>query len=117
MSTSVEKKTTRSAPDGSNGPHVSTCTWNRWWSKGRDTPILSWPTSARSLRPQQTGCNSLLCERIAMETQQPQQQDKQWYLWVNVAISGLAPLITYFAIRSHVANDTEALALSWFVPV
>lgn len=23
----------------------------------------------------------------------------------------------YFAIRSHVANDTEALALAWFIPV
>jgi len=52
-----------------------------------------------------------------METQQPQQQDKRWYQGVSLAISGLAPLITYFAIRSHVANDTEALALSWFVPV
>ncbi len=49
-----------------------------------------------------------------METQQ---QGKQWYQWVSLAISGLAPLIMYFAIRSHVANDTEALALSWFVPV
>lgn len=50
-----------------------------------------------------------------METQQ--QQVKQWYQWVNLAMSGLAPLIVYFAIRSHVANDTEALALAWFVPV
>lgn len=46
-----------------------------------------------------------------------QQQGKQWFLWASVAISGLAPLIIYFAIRSHVANDTEALALAWFVPV
>ena len=52
-----------------------------------------------------------------METQQPQQQGKRWYQWASVAISGLVPLITYFAIRSHVANDTEALALAWFVPV
>ncbi len=46
-----------------------------------------------------------------------QQQRKQWYQWASVAISGLVPLITYFAIRSRVANDTEALALAWFVPV
>ena len=52
-----------------------------------------------------------------METQQPQQQGKQWYQWASVAISGIVPLITYFAIRSHVANDTEALALAWFIPV
>jgi hypothetical protein len=50
-----------------------------------------------------------------METQQ--QQGKLWYQGVSLAISGLAPLIMYFAIRSHVANDTEALALAWFVPV
>ncbi len=50
-----------------------------------------------------------------METQQ--QQGKQWYQWVSLAISGLVPLIMYFAIRPHVASDTEALALAWFVPV
>lgn len=50
-----------------------------------------------------------------METQQ--QQGKQWYQWVSLAMSGLAPLIMYFAIRPHVASDTEALALAWFVPV
>ena len=52
-----------------------------------------------------------------METQQPQQQGKQRYQWVSLAISGIVPLIMYFAIRSHMANDTEALALAWFVPV
>ena len=46
-----------------------------------------------------------------------QQQGKQWFQWASVVISGLVPLIIYFAIRSHVTNDTEALALAWFVPV
>jgi len=55
-----------------------------------------------------------MCERIDMVAQQ---QGKQWHQFASVAISGLAPLIMYFAIRSFVANDTEALALAWFIPV
>jgi hypothetical protein len=35
----------------------------------------------------------------------------------TVLIGGLAPLILYFALRSSVASDTEALAIAWFVPV
>ncbi len=46
-----------------------------------------------------------------------QQNGKLWYQLASLAISGLAPLVMYFAIRSHVANDTEALALAWFIPV
>jgi hypothetical protein len=45
------------------------------------------------------------------------QQGKQWYQVANLSISHLSPLIIYFAIRPHVASDTEALALAWFVPV
>ena len=36
---------------------------------------------------------------------------------VRLAISWLSPLIVYFVIRPHVANDTEALAIAWFIPV
>jgi hypothetical protein len=36
---------------------------------------------------------------------------------VSAPISGLAPLIVYFAVRPHVASDTVALALAWFIPV
>ncbi len=46
-----------------------------------------------------------------------QQNGKLWYHLASLAISGLAPLTMYFAIRSHVASDTEALALAWFIPV
>src|SRR5579859_6691951 len=46
-----------------------------------------------------------------------QQNGKLGYQLARLAISGLAPLVMYFAIRSHVANDTEALALAWFIPV
>ena len=42
---------------------------------------------------------------------------KLGYQLARLAISGLAALIMYFAIRSHVASDTEALALAWFIPV
>ena len=46
-----------------------------------------------------------------------QQHGKLGYQLVSLALSGLAPLIMYFALRSHVASDTEALALAWFIPV
>jgi len=46
-----------------------------------------------------------------------QQNGKLWYQLVSLAISGLAPLMMYFVIRSSVASDTEALALAWFIPV
>lgn len=36
---------------------------------------------------------------------------------LSVLFSGLAPLIAYFAIRPHVASDTQALAMAWFIPV
>jgi hypothetical protein len=36
---------------------------------------------------------------------------------VRLAISGLSPLIMYFVIRPHMGNDTQALALAWFIPV
>jgi len=36
---------------------------------------------------------------------------------VRLAISGLSPLIVYFVIHPHVSNDTEALAIAWFIPV
>jgi hypothetical protein len=34
-----------------------------------------------------------------------------------VIISGLAPLLSYFLIRPHVATDVAALAIAWFIPV
>jgi hypothetical protein len=46
-----------------------------------------------------------------------QHHGKLEYQLASLAISNLAPLILYFAIRSHVASDTEALALAWFIPV
>ncbi len=46
-----------------------------------------------------------------------QQNGKLGYQLVRLAISGLSPLIVYFVIRPHVANDTEALAIAWFIPV
>jgi hypothetical protein len=46
-----------------------------------------------------------------------QQSGKLGYQLARLAISGLAPLIVYFVIRPHVSNDTEALALAWFIPV
>ena len=46
-----------------------------------------------------------------------QQHGKRGYQLARLAISGLAPLIMYFAIRSFVANDTEVLAFAWFIPV
>lgn len=47
----------------------------------------------------------------------PDQRRSPWYRLVSTAISLLAPLIAYFAIRPHVSGDTEALALAWFLPV
>lgn len=46
-----------------------------------------------------------------------QYNGKPGHQLVSLAISILVPLILYFSIRSHVANDTEALALAWFIPV
>jgi hypothetical protein len=46
-----------------------------------------------------------------------QHNGKLGYQLVSLAISNLAPLIMYFALSSHVASDTEALALAWFIPV
>jgi hypothetical protein len=46
-----------------------------------------------------------------------QHHGKLWYQLASLAISHLAPLIIYFAIRPEVSSDTEALALAWFVPV
>jgi hypothetical protein len=46
-----------------------------------------------------------------------QHNGKLGYQLASLAISHLAPLIMYFAIRSHVASDTQALALAWFIPV
>lgn len=53
-------------------------------------------------------------ERIGMFTQH---NGKLGYQLASLAISDFAPLIMYFAIRSSVASDTEALALAWFIPV
>lgn len=39
------------------------------------------------------------------------------YRVASIVISLLTPLIAYFVIRPHVSGDTEALALSWFIPV
>jgi hypothetical protein len=47
----------------------------------------------------------------------PQHNGKLGYQLASLAISHLAPLIMYFAIRSHVESDTQALALAWFIPV
>ncbi|HLI08054.1 MAG TPA: VC0807 family protein [Ktedonobacteraceae bacterium] len=46
-----------------------------------------------------------------------QQHGKMRLQLVRLAISGLSPLLVYFVIRPHVGNDTEALALAWFIPV
>ncbi len=35
----------------------------------------------------------------------------------SFAISHFVPLVTYFAVRPHVANDTQALAIAWFIPL
>ncbi|HKS69922.1 MAG TPA: VC0807 family protein [Ktedonobacterales bacterium] len=45
------------------------------------------------------------------------QRGRQGYRVISIVISLLTPLIGYFAIRSHVSGDTEALALAWFIPV
>ena len=36
---------------------------------------------------------------------------------LSFAISHFVPLLTYFAIRHHIASDTEALAIAWFIPL
>lgn len=36
---------------------------------------------------------------------------------VSLLISGLAPVLCYFLLRPHVANDVAALAIAWFIPV
>ena len=36
---------------------------------------------------------------------------------LSFAISHFVPLITYFAVRPYAANDTEALAIAWFIPL
>ena len=36
---------------------------------------------------------------------------------LSVLISGFAPLLAYFAISPHVAEDVTALALAWLIPV
>src|SRR5579871_539875 len=46
-----------------------------------------------------------------------QQTAPSWYTPVSLAISYLAPLITYFAVRPHVASDTAGLGIAWCVPV
>ena len=46
-----------------------------------------------------------------------QHHGKLGYQLASLAISHPAPLIMYFAIRSHVTSDTEALAFAWFIPV
>ena len=46
-----------------------------------------------------------------------QQHGKQWLQFAGLAIRYLVPLIVYFVLRPHVASDTEALALAWFIPV
>ncbi len=46
-----------------------------------------------------------------------QQHGKQWQQFASLAISYLVPLIVYFVLRPHVASDTEALAIAWFIPV
>lgn len=48
------------------------------------------------------------------------QRGGQGYRIASIVISVLSPLIAYFVIRPHVSGvnaDTEALALSWFIPV
>ena len=40
-----------------------------------------------------------------------------WLGLMRAAISGVAAVIAYFVIRPHVTSDTEALAISWFIPV
>ena len=46
-----------------------------------------------------------------------QQTAPSWYTPARFAVSFLAPLITYFAVRPHVASDTAGLAIAWCVPV
>lgn len=46
-----------------------------------------------------------------------QQHGKQWLQFAGLAISYLMPLIVYFVLRPHMASDTEALALAWFIPI
>lgn len=36
---------------------------------------------------------------------------------LSFVISHFVPLITYFVVRPHVASDTEALAIAWFIPL
>lgn len=52
----------------------------------------------------------------ATNAQTPRQR-KRGNLLLSVPISGLAPLIAYFAIRPHIASDTAALAIAWLIPV
>jgi len=40
-----------------------------------------------------------------------------WPTLIRAAISALAAVIAYFVLRPHVASDTEALAIGWFIPV
>jgi hypothetical protein len=46
-----------------------------------------------------------------------QQSAPSWYAPASLAVSHLAPLITYFAVRPYVASDTAGLAIAWCVPV
>ena len=36
---------------------------------------------------------------------------------LSAVISHFVPLVAYFAIRPHVASDTDALAIAWFIPL
>lgn len=49
-------------------------------------------------------------------TQQRQLESPVWQI-VSILISGLAPILSYFIIRPHVADDVTALAIAWFIPV
>ena len=52
----------------------------------------------------------------AAGTSTPQLGNPVWQA-VSLFISGLAPVLSYFLIRPHVASDVEGLAIAWFIPV
>jgi len=51
---------------------------------------------------------------VAASRRQP--GNPAWQI-AGLLISGLAPVLSYFLIRPHVANDVAALAIAWFIPV
>lgn len=71
------------------------------------TSYLSEVVDAALLQPQ---------TQPARQRKRPPPRRKRSF-FVGLTIAHFLPLIAYFAIRPHVATDTEALATAWLIPV